>query len=109
LAADRPCARATAGLLRALRAAQVLCDRPEQATSLAALLAQRLDLPETATRAALAGGVGVERIAFAAAARPDPADGLWFAGEMRRWGWLASDADCAALVAQVYQPVNKAY
>jgi ABC-type nitrate/sulfonate/bicarbonate transport system substrate-binding protein len=100
-AADRP-DHATS-LLRALQAAQHLCDRPERVPALAALLASRLDLPRTATTAALAGGGGVEQIAFAAAARLDAADGLWFLREMRRWGWLETDLDFAALVAQVYR------
>lgn len=92
-----------AGLLRALHAAQLLCDEAERAPALAALLADRLRLPEAATRAGLAGGDGVERIAFAAAARLDPADGVWFLGEMRCWGWL-DGVDDAALVARVYRP-----
>ena len=96
---------AAAALLRALRAAQQLCDRPERASALAALLASRLDLPQAATRAALPGGGGVERIAFAAAARLDAADGLWFLREMRRWGWLEADENLAALVAEVYRPI----
>lgn len=101
-AADQP--GAVAALLRALQAAQRLCDLPERAAALAALLAGRLDLPRTATRAALAGGGGVEQIAFAAAARLEAADGLWFLREMRRWGWLEAGVDLAGLIAELYSP-----
>jgi NitT/TauT family transport system ATP-binding protein/nitrate/nitrite transport system substrate-binding protein len=100
-AADRP--DAAAALRRGLQAAQRLCDLPERAPALADLLADRLALPRTATRAALAGGGGVEQIAFSAAAPLDAADGLWFSQEMLRWGWLGTDVDLAALVAEVYR------
>jgi two-component system, oxyanion-binding sensor len=100
-AAGRP--DAAAALVRALQTAQRLCDLPERADPLAGLLASRLDLPRTATRAALAGGHGVEQIAFAAAARLNAADGLWFLREMRRWGWLEADLDHARLIAQIYR------
>jgi NitT/TauT family transport system ATP-binding protein/nitrate/nitrite transport system substrate-binding protein len=101
-AADQP--DAVSALSRALHAAQHLCDRPERAPALAALLARRLDLPETATRAALAGGDGIEQIAFAAAAKLDPAEGLWCLGEMQRWGWLDRTRDLDALIADVHHP-----
>jgi NitT/TauT family transport system ATP-binding protein/nitrate/nitrite transport system substrate-binding protein len=89
-------------LAAALRRAQVLCDDPARAPALAALLAARLGLPEAATRAALPGGGGREQIAFAAAARVGPEDGMWFLGEMRRWGWLDAGVDDAALAAATY-------
>ncbi len=90
-----------AALLRALRQAQRWCDDTERALGVAALLAHRLRLPETATRAALAGGSGVEQISFAAA-RAEPADALWFLREMRRWGWFGPELDAEALAAAVY-------
>jgi two-component system, oxyanion-binding sensor len=96
---------AAAALLRALRTAQVLCDMPARAVALSDLLAGRLDLPQAATRAALPGGNGVERIAFAAAARADPTDALWYSLEMRRWGWLAGNANVTELVANLYRPL----
>jgi NitT/TauT family transport system ATP-binding protein/nitrate/nitrite transport system substrate-binding protein len=93
-----------AALLRALRAAQRLCDLPDRAPALADLLAERLNLPPQASRAVLPGGDGIEHIGFAAAAALDPADGLWFLREMRRWGWLPAEHDLAALLAEVYRP-----
>ncbi len=93
-----------AALMRGLHAAQCLCDRPAWTPALAALLTRRLDLPEAATRSALAGGTGAERIAFATAARLDLADGRWFLREMRRWGWLDPWLDLDALLAAVYRP-----
>lgn len=105
LAADWAAAHpdAAASLQSALQAAQRLCDRPERAAGLAALLTSRLDLPAAATRVALAGGGGIEQIAFSAAAPLIPADGLWFLREMQRWGWLGADLDAAGLIAQVYR------
>jgi two-component system, oxyanion-binding sensor len=92
---------AAAAVLRTLRAAQRLCDVPERAPGLAALLAQRLDLPEMQTRATLSGGSSIEHAGFAGAARLDPAELLWVLREMQRWGWLGSGADLDALVAGV--------
>lgn len=105
LAADwaAACPDAAAALQRTLRTAQRLCDQPERTARVAGLLASRLGLPLTATSAALAGGEGVEHIAFAAATQLDAADGLWFLREMRRWAWLQADLDLAALVGQVYR------
>ncbi|HVC60585.1 MAG TPA: ABC transporter substrate-binding protein [Acetobacteraceae bacterium] len=96
---------AAKALAVALYRAQCLCDLPDRAAMLAALLANRLGLPETATRGALPGGTGLEQIGFAAAARLDPGDALWCLREMRRWGWLDADQDIAALAAETYQPV----
>jgi NitT/TauT family transport system ATP-binding protein/nitrate/nitrite transport system substrate-binding protein len=101
-AAEQP--NAATALSRALRVAQRLCDQPERTPALAALLAQRLDLPETPTRAALAGGGGIEHIAFAAAARLDAVEGLWCLGEMRRWGWFDRTRDLNALISDIYRP-----
>ncbi|HTI81001.1 MAG TPA: CmpA/NrtA family ABC transporter substrate-binding protein [Acetobacteraceae bacterium] len=100
-AADHP--GPAAALSHALQAAQRLCDQPERSPAVAALLARRLDLPEEVTPAALPGGNGIEQIAFAAAAPLDPAEGLWFLREMRRWRWLGVDRDLEQLVADVYR------
>jgi hypothetical protein len=68
------------------------------------LLAERLTLPRTATRAALPGGAGVEQIRFADAARASPHHAVWFLGQMRRWGWLPPDLDIRSLAGAVYRP-----
>jgi ABC-type nitrate/sulfonate/bicarbonate transport system substrate-binding protein len=95
-------------LLRAVLQAQVLCDLPEQAPRIAALLADPngLWLPEDACRAALPGGSGKELIRFHTreAWFPARAHALWFLGQMRRWGWLDEVFDPAALAEQVYRP-----
>jgi NitT/TauT family transport system ATP-binding protein/nitrate/nitrite transport system substrate-binding protein len=101
-AASRP--ETAAALMRALHRAQSLCDDAARAPALAALLADRLSLPETATRAALAGGSGIEKIRFAGATAIARADALWFFAEMRRWGWLEPATDVATLATQVYRP-----
>ena len=100
---------AVAALLGALLAAQALCDQPEEAPALAALLARPdgLALPEAACRAVLAGGSARERIRFHAGAAwfPATAHARWFLGQMRRWGWVdAASADLEALARQVYRP-----
>jgi ABC-type nitrate/sulfonate/bicarbonate transport system substrate-binding protein len=95
-------------LLRAVLQAQILCDLPEQAPRIAALLADPsgLRLPEEACRAALPGGSGKELIRFHTreAWFPARAHALWFLGQMRRWGWLDEQADLECLAAQVYRP-----
>lgn len=95
-------------LLRAVLQAQVRCDRSEEAVRIAALLAdpKRLNLPEEASRAALPGGEGQERIRFHTrdAWFPARTHALWFLGQMRRWGWLDERIDMAAVAAQVYRP-----
>ncbi|MGA3398592.1 MAG: CmpA/NrtA family ABC transporter substrate-binding protein [Acetobacteraceae bacterium] len=103
-AGQRP--EAAKALTVALYRAQHLCDRPDRAPALAALMASRLGLPESATRAALPGGSGPEQIGFAVAARLDPTDALWFLREMRRWGWLDAGQDIAALAAETYRPAT---
>jgi two-component system, oxyanion-binding sensor len=92
---------AATALLRALQAAQQLCDMPERAPGLAALLARRLGLPQMPTRATLPGGSSTEHVRFAAAARLDRAEAMWLVREMQRWGWLEADRDVDALVAGV--------
>ena len=95
-------------LLRAVLTAQVVCDQPDEAAGIAALLADPngLNLPEEACRAALPGGSGAELIRFYSreAWFPARAHAMWFLGQMRRWGWLDETADLEALAAQVYRP-----
>jgi ABC-type nitrate/sulfonate/bicarbonate transport system substrate-binding protein len=95
-------------LLGAVLRAQILCDHPDEAPMIAALLADPngLGLPEEASRAALPGGSGKELIRFHTreAWFPARAHALWFLGQMRRWGWLDGQTDLDALAAQVYRP-----
>jgi two-component system, oxyanion-binding sensor len=95
-------------LLRAVLRAQALCDQPEQAPRIAALLAQSsgLGLPEDASRDALPGSSGTELIRFYTreAWFPARAHAGWFLGQMRRWGWLSNETDITALATQVYRP-----
>ena len=95
-----------AALVRVLRRAQVLCDAGARADALAILLADRLGLPETASRAALPGGAGVERIVFAASVGLAAAEVTWTCQEMQRWGWLPNDDATAALAAAVFPVVE---
>ncbi|HKM61136.1 MAG TPA: ABC transporter substrate-binding protein [Acidisphaera sp.] len=79
---------AAAALCRALASAQAACARADRADAVAALLAQRLDLPVAAARRALPGGAAREHVRFAAAG-PVPQDEIaWLLGEMRRWSWI---------------------
>jgi NitT/TauT family transport system ATP-binding protein/nitrate/nitrite transport system substrate-binding protein len=95
-------------LLRSILRAQVICDEPNEAEGIARLLAapDGLHLPEAASRAALPGGHGRERIRFheREAWFPARAHAQWFLGQMHRWGWLQPEEDLAALTAQVYRP-----
>ena len=95
-------------LLRAVLQAQILCDRPEEAAGIAALLADPagLGLREQACRAALPGGGGAELIRFYTreAWFPARAHAVWFLSQMRRWGWLDDQVDLEAVAAQVYRP-----
>jgi NitT/TauT family transport system ATP-binding protein/nitrate/nitrite transport system substrate-binding protein len=95
-------------LLRALLRAQILCDLPEEAAYIAAILADAdgLHLPEAATRAALPGGLGAEQVHFHASAAwfPARAHAVWFLQQMRRWGWIEPLLDLAAVAAKVYRP-----
>lgn len=95
-------------LLRAVLQAQILCDRPEEAPAIAALLARPdgLGLPEAATLAGLPGGSGMEQIGFHAGAAwfPAQAHALWFLRQMQRWGWLSADAALEAVARSVYRP-----
>jgi ABC-type nitrate/sulfonate/bicarbonate transport system substrate-binding protein len=95
-------------LLRAVLRAQILCDQPEEAQGIAALLADPngLGLPEDACRAALPGGDGAELIRFYTreAWFPARAHARWFLDQMRRWGWLDGTVNLDSLAAQVYRP-----
>ncbi len=95
-------------LLRALVRAQMRCDMPREAATIAALLARQdggLCLPEEASRAALPGGSGPEQIRFHAGEAwfPARAHALWFLDQMRRWGWVNGSDDLDALAASVYR------
>ena len=112
LAVHAPWAEANAELLRkllrALLRAQILCDLPEEAPRIAALLASPngLRLPEAAARAALPDGHGAEQIHFhtGAAWFPARAHAVWFLQQMRRWGWMEPHVDLSAVAAAVYRP-----
>ncbi|HET6606110.1 MAG TPA: CmpA/NrtA family ABC transporter substrate-binding protein [Rhodopila sp.] len=99
---------ALCALLRSVLRAQVICDDPAQADGIAELLAapDGLRLPQAASRAALPGGHGRERIRFHEheAWFPAHAHAQWFLAQMHRWGWLDPNEDLAALTAQVYRP-----
>ena len=85
LAEDDPVA--LRALVRALLRAGIVCDDPAADARLVAALAAAdgLRLPETATRAALAGP---DRPGFAGAANvPYDSHAAWFGEQMRRWGW----------------------
>jgi NitT/TauT family transport system ATP-binding protein/nitrate/nitrite transport system substrate-binding protein len=95
-------------LLRALLRSQILCDLPDEAPRIAALLASPdgLNLPETASRAALPGGQGAEKIHFhtGAAWFPARAHAVWFLEQMRRWGWIEPGVSLEAVAQEVYRP-----
>jgi NitT/TauT family transport system ATP-binding protein/nitrate/nitrite transport system substrate-binding protein len=99
---------ALVGLTRALLQAQLVCDRPEEAPAIAALLAapDGLALPQGPALAALPGGVGVEQIRFhgRSAWFPAQAHALWFLRQMQRWGWIAPGAALETVARTVYRP-----
>ena len=105
-ARDNPAA--LIALLRVLMRAQAICDRPEEADSVAAIAADPdgLALPEQAVRAALAGGSSHEQIHFhvAGAAFPAPPHAAWFLRQMARWGWLDPSVRIAEVASRVYRP-----
>jgi ABC-type nitrate/sulfonate/bicarbonate transport system substrate-binding protein len=90
LAAAEPAA--VRALMRALLRAGERCDDRAEDDALVALLAapDGLALPEAATRTVLAGA---DRPVFAAGAAAFPflSHAAWFGGQMRRWGWMASE------------------
>jgi NitT/TauT family transport system ATP-binding protein/nitrate/nitrite transport system substrate-binding protein len=95
-------------LLRALMRAQAVCDQPEAAEDIVALLADEtgLDLPRESARATLPGGSSHEQIHFhgADAAFPAVPHAAWFLRQMRRWGWLAEGTDIVRAARKVYRP-----
>lgn len=93
--------------MRGLLRAGAMCDDPAQCAHVAALLSGgEWRLPEAPTRRTLAGGEGAARIVFQrrGAWRARPEDGLWFASEMRRWGWIGPTLDIDATVRATYRP-----
>ena len=96
-------------LVRAVLQARAKCDDPAEAAGIAAMLASPEDglgLPEGPTRAALAGGAGVEGVLFhpGSAAYPSHAHAMWFLREMARWGWVDAGVDLDAVARRVYRP-----
>jgi ABC-type nitrate/sulfonate/bicarbonate transport system substrate-binding protein len=95
-------------LLRALLRAQIICDSPDEAPAIAALLGRRdgLNLDPTATRAALPGGGSDEQIHFSGGVAwfPARAHAVWFLRQMQRWGWVESQTPVAEVAARVYRP-----
>lgn len=95
-------------MLQALLRAQMRCDRPEEAASIANLLSdpKGLALPLEAALAALPGGHAAEQIRFYSRSAwfPVRAHAGWFIGQMQRWGWMPEDMDVQALARQVYRP-----
>jgi len=95
-------------LMRALLRAQRVCDDPGQSDVVARILSDPdgLALPVSATRMALPGGQGAERIRFFAddAWYPARLHALWFLGQMRRWNWLADQIDPEGIASLVYRP-----
>ena len=98
-----------AALMRALYRAAAFCEGQDNAPYVASLLARRgyLDLDSHAILASLAGhsdGGAQPRFLVGAATFPWRSHGLWFLGQMRRWGLVPEETDAAALVASVYRP-----
>ena len=98
-----------AALMRALYRAAAFCEARDNAPYVASLLARAtyLDLDSHAILASLPGGTqaGARPRFFAGAATfPWRSHGLWFLGQMRRWGLVPEETDAAALVASVYRP-----
>jgi ABC-type nitrate/sulfonate/bicarbonate transport system substrate-binding protein len=95
-------------LLRALMRAQAVCDQPEAADDIVALLADEtgLELPRESARATLPGGSSHEQIHFhgADAAFPAVPHAAWLLWQMRRWGWLAEGTDIVRAARKVYRP-----
>jgi NitT/TauT family transport system ATP-binding protein/nitrate/nitrite transport system substrate-binding protein len=92
------------GVLRALREAGRLADTAQNSGAIAQLLYEiGMDLPLPTLSAALAGGLGREKITFAAS-DISPTNGLWFLDKMQAAGWLGQDIDKTALIARLYRP-----
>lgn len=93
-------AEVLAGLIRVLVKASAWVEAPQNRVELAALLAEA----QYVGVAAHVIAASLDRMSFHRenANRPSRDDGLWLAGEMRRWGQAGAEADAAAL--QVYRP-----
>ena len=91
-------------LLRALVAAQLWADAPENRAALAALLSrpEYVDAPAPVVRRALeTSGVSFHRHA---AGFPWISHAAWFLAQMRRWGQVPADVDAPAIARTVYRP-----
>ncbi|MGH6908982.1 MAG: CmpA/NrtA family ABC transporter substrate-binding protein [Phenylobacterium sp.] len=91
---------ALGALIRGLAKASAWAEAPENRADLAALLS----LPEHVGVAAEIIAASLDGMSFhdGGANRPSAEDGLWLAGEMRRWGQAGAEAD--AMAARVYRP-----
>lgn len=101
--------------LRALLRAAAYCDDPTNAPDVAAMLAddRYLGLPAEVILTSLPGAAARRGAATAnadvsvffgnAANMPWRSQGLWFLGQMRRWNYIATDADLAA-AAEIFRP-----
>lgn len=84
-------------VVRALTRAAAWCAEPQNRNALAALLADRLELPAEVI------APGLAHIAFQAGAA-DPGEAAWLLAHMRRAGQLDAATDLEALAARVYRP-----
>jgi len=104
---------ALAGAIRALLRASKFCDDPQNAGYTAALLSRRkyLDVDPHAILASLPGvttagnGANKGSVFFRGAATfPWQSHGLWFLGQMRRWGMIEESVVLRTLAEEVYRP-----
>lgn len=98
-------------LQRALLRAARICDRPEEAASIARTLATEryLGVTPAVIRDSLPARPGdrdSDRSTFFrhAANFPWISHALWMIGEMKRWGYIDADTDADTLARQVYRP-----
>lgn len=91
---------AVQGLIRGLVNASAWVEAPENRAELAALLSR----PEHVGVAADIIAASLDGMSFhrGGANRPSTDDGLWLAGEMRRWGQTGPEAE--AIAAKIYRP-----
>ena len=92
--------QALGALIRGLVKASAWAEAPENRADLAALLSR----PEHVGVAAEIIAASLDGMSFhdGGANRPSTEDGMWLAGEMRRWGQAGAEAD--AMAARVYRP-----
>lgn len=98
-------------LQRALLRATRICDRPEEAASIARTLASEryLGVTAAAIRGSLPAKPGTrddDRSTFFrhAATFPWISHALWMIGQMQRWGYVGPEIDAGALARRVYRP-----